>query len=454
MTDLIDIISILDPDSEEATRRPIDEDKLKDVFVRLQDVINNELVSVNSTLLTGDDTFNEIRIQNASGDLIGRILYQENKSFGQTQVTGIFLQENTGTNDSPVWADRYAFDIQSSGALHLNINGSAIVFPDGSTISSDHFNSSGEVNRYKGNDLDTDADGSVDQADDADTVDGEHASAFADATHGQSAHLTDSVGQNEIAAGSVGRSEVKTSTASSSGSGTGPAFSVNAYSFAVAIQGRYSSVDQNRNITVQRGADDANNYNGAHADTPYFYPDGPDAWEGSWRYLQSSPPYDLGDGRVGAFVYLDVEKNDGIRSVWIAEDPPWYGIGTRFVNGQPHYIEPSGPSFDQVRSGEITPREWSESTPGLNRTPVSDDPHRYKHRRPSPFPRTDNVALLDPSCDLCHELFLRHVELAGMPDEPNLTEILRDGYFEIKKDVTDQRNASIPGVSIVEGAWK
>ncbi len=43
----------------------------------------------------------------------------------------------------------------------------------------------------------------------------------------------------------------------------------------------------------------------------------------NWRYIQSSPPYDLGDGEVAGFVYATVD-NTGTPLAWsVSEDPPW-----------------------------------------------------------------------------------------------------------------------------------
>lgn len=45
-----------------------------------------------------------------------------------------------------------------------------------------------------------------------------------------------------------------------------------------------------------------------------------------WNYITASPPYDLGDGTVGGFIYLKLDKVTGSPvSVSIAQDPPWFG---------------------------------------------------------------------------------------------------------------------------------
>jgi hypothetical protein len=42
------------------------------------------------------------------------------------------------------------------------------------------------------------------------------------------------------------------------------------------------------------------------------------------RYVQSSPPYDLGDGEIPVFVFAQIEAGTGrVLSTYIAPDPPW-----------------------------------------------------------------------------------------------------------------------------------
>jgi hypothetical protein len=53
------------------------------------------------------------------------------------------------------------------------------------------------------------------------------------------------------------------------------------------------------------------------------------------RYVQSSPPYDLGDGEVVWFMFLEVDSNGLIVASWMAQDPPW-------ANNGPTDIRPHG----------------------------------------------------------------------------------------------------------------
>lgn len=263
-------------------------------------------------------------------------------------------------------------------------------------------------------------------------------------------HIPDSHGQSQHNSGSVGQNELKTSTGSVSGSfssGTFDNISLNAYSVFPDIEADQTNVNMNPASSNASASPDSPQFRiNAFSNTTVNY-------DVAWRYVQSSPPYNLGDGQVGAFIYLNMNQDGSIKDVWISEDPPWYGIGTHFVDGELHYVDLSGTSFDNVEKGKLTLKEWKNQL-SKDYVPLSEDPHRYKERRPKPFPGSNNVVILDPACDLCHELIEIHKNMIAVPEEPNLTAVLSNGYFEVKNDVTDKRETSIPGVSIVEGAIK
>lgn len=41
------------------------------------------------------------------------------------------------------------------------------------------------------------------------------------------------------------------------------------------------------------------------------------------RYINSSPPFDLGDGEVGGFIFALIDGNGDIQSTYVADVPPW-----------------------------------------------------------------------------------------------------------------------------------
>ncbi len=56
------------------------------------------------------------------------------------------------------------------------------------------------------------------------------------------------------------------------------------------------------------------------------------------RYIQASPPYNLGDGDIHTFIFAKIENGTGIlQSLWIAPDPPWANNGP--TNIRPTFME-------------------------------------------------------------------------------------------------------------------
>lgn len=142
--ELIDILGIYDPVRDKKTGKAIDHVKMKDVFAKIEDVLNNDVARESGNLVTDSTLTKEFIITDAVGDKQARIKFIEAHTFNGTSVTGFVFQDNTGTNDSPIWKDRFAMDLQSAGKFHFNDN-TAARFPDGSLIKSEDFNSSGNV---------------------------------------------------------------------------------------------------------------------------------------------------------------------------------------------------------------------------------------------------------------------------------------------------------------------
>ncbi len=61
-----------------------------------------------------------------------------------------------------------------------------------------------------------------------------------------------------------------------------------------------------------------------------------------YRYVQASPPYDLGDGEIPTFIFAMIENVSGnIKSVWMAADPPWANNGP--TNIRPDFVRDGVP---------------------------------------------------------------------------------------------------------------
>lgn len=117
------------------------------------------------------------------------------------------------------------------------------------------------------------------------------------------------------------------------------------------------------------------------------------------RYVTSSPPFDMGDGNVGGFIFLHVNKNKDILSAWASDVPPWAY---------------NGPT--NIRANKINPKTGAKMRRALNQKTMqdilSDEPAKVEyetitqkiknadmHLIPHPFGkvnRGEKVLLLNP----------------------------------------------------------
>ncbi len=87
------------------------------------------------------------------------------------------------------------------------------------------------------------------------------------------------------------------------------------------------------------------------------------------RYVQSSPPYDLGDGDVCGFIYAEVDRHGAILSYSICEDPPWAYNGPTKCRAD--YVSKDGRKFVKdraccfadVTAGRISMKEYLFENP-------------------------------------------------------------------------------------------
>ena len=66
------------------------------------------------------------------------------------------------------------------------------------------------------------------------------------------------------------------------------------------------------------------------------------------RYIQASPPYDLGNGDIPLFIFALIDNTTGdVMQTYIAEDPPWANNGP--TNIRPDFIDPAGKKIQRVK---------------------------------------------------------------------------------------------------------
>lgn len=107
-------------------------------------------------------------------------------------------------------------------------------------------------------------------------------------------------------------------------------------------------------------------------------------------YIQSSPPYDIGDGEVPLFVFVKLDADGKITQLSAAQDPPWMYNGptntnyNKRVNGRKYRFEKY---VDE--NGEIQKREI-EITQAVKNADMDTVPH------PFILKENESVVLLDP----------------------------------------------------------
>lgn len=202
------------------------------------------------------------------------------------------------------------------------------------------------------------------------------------------------------------------------------------------------------------------------------------------RYIQASPPYDMGDGDVPLFIYALIENGTGkITGMSVAPDPHWAYHGPTNIAGRVighHLIEDKG---DDRRVYARVPLWMAEDIDiqaeilkggksrahALNMLRNSEEveievDHAWKNRDMNivthPFkgyPDLDNstIVLIDPMSRLVEELGDYHnaiSKLATVEPDAQIDRLFKRG--EIKIDNVDLRRAAPHGIMTVNANWR
>lgn len=185
-----------------------------------------------------------------------------------------------------------------------------------------------------------------------------------------------------------------------------------------------------------------------------------------WRYVQASPPYDLGDGDIPIFVFALVNKaTREVESVYSAVDAPWHGNGPTNIkadfyrNGKGYRLrrDMSKVPFT-LEDAKSDPVKLTEYMAAFKAAPIIEEEITQAIKNadmpliPHPFMGNDltgkTVVMLDPVADLTWQL----AEMCECHDKFNLNELLHEGHIVI--DNQPLNRAGPPGLPVVSFKWK
>jgi len=179
------------------------------------------------------------------------------------------------------------------------------------------------------------------------------------------------------------------------------------------------------------------------------------------RFVQASPPYDLGDGEVPLFVFAMVDSLGKVIATYSAPDPPWANNGPTII--RPEFVDAQGRGFRRRRKmtytwaqakddplkrtifvAELTsaPREVYEITQAVKQADMPLIPHPFTGNAMTG--RT--IVLIDPVSAMAEKL------LAVNDADLSVADLLHGDYLRL--DNTPLTRAVPPGVLAVAANWK
>lgn len=183
--------------------------------------------------------------------------------------------------------------------------------------------------------------------------------------------------------------------------------------------------------------------------------------EAQQRYVQSSPPYDIGDGQMAGFVFALMNKDGSIHSTYVAQDPPWANNGPtsvfpqyhKNINGKPvgfRKVRKRAACAADVHSGKCTAddlfkyiEEEQEVTHDVKNADMAIIPHPFIGMETG----GRKVVMFNPYDDFCDNLLKLH------DDGESMAHVLLRGLVKVDNvEVPGKRSPK--GVMIVGARFK
>lgn len=125
------------------------------------------------------------------------------------------------------------------------------------------------------------------------------------------------------------------------------------------------------------------------------------------RYVTASPPFDLGDGEVGGFIFLLIDNTGKVIASYIADVPPWaYNGKTNItackkcpITGKKYRKALKKRTFEEIISGVPTEYELEEITQEIKNRDMADIPHPFFNIKSD-----QKVVMLDPMSNIVKNL--------------------------------------------------
>lgn len=175
--------------------------------------------------------------------------------------------------------------------------------------------------------------------------------------------------------------------------------------------GQYGFFPENRNSTFSGTTDGAiwviGNTGASYANYMMpvaFNPSGTgttasDTIEAQQRYVTSSPPFDLGDGEAGGFVFLLLNASGDVVAHYAADVPPWGYNGPTNIRadkinpdtGKKYRKMMMPRTIEEIRDGALIEYQYQEITQAIKNADMDLLPHPF-----GAVPPGHKVVMLDP----------------------------------------------------------
>lgn len=166
------------------------------------------------------------------------------------------------------------------------------------------------------------------------------------------------------------------------------------------------------------------------------------------RYINSSPPFDLGEGDVGGFIFAEIAPSGEIVTSYIADVPPWAYNGKTSIRadkicpitGKKFRIAMKERSLDEIMNGAEMIYEEQEITHALKNADMCDIPHPFS------MPKAGHkIVLLDPMDDRIKSL----IEYQNSGGANEILSAISSGKIYADSDMISRNGmAKINGVSV------